>query len=320
MKLEYLYILFSTVLFSSMEITLKTVSGVFNPIQLTFLRFFVGAALLLPLAFRSLRKRKVSITMKDCRYFALTGLICVVISMVFYQLAISVSQASLVAVLFCCNPVFITLFAALFLKEKITKAHVLGMAVSVVGMFIIANPFQKGGNLLGVLFSVIAAVTFALYSVMGKKDSMRFGGIVTTAMSFIIGSIELLLFILISKIPLVADFFHSIHLSDFAAIPILQGITLSRIPVLLYISLGVTGLGYAFYFMAMERTTASTVSLVFFIKPALATLLAYLFLHEPIHFNMVAGILFILLGSGIFLFQNRRIEKIKKELKYEEIP
>ena len=42
MKRGYLYIAVTTLLFSSMEVALKLISGQFNPIQLNFSRFVVG--------------------------------------------------------------------------------------------------------------------------------------------------------------------------------------------------------------------------------------------------------------------------------------
>ena len=66
---------------------------------------------------------------------------------------------------------------------------------------------------------------------------------------------------------------------------------------MLYICIGVTGGGYAFYFMAIEETSASTASLVFFFKPVLSPILAVLILHEAVPINMVIGVLLILAGS-----------------------
>lgn len=41
MKKGYMYITLTTLIFSTMEIALKLVSNNFNPIQLTFTRFFI---------------------------------------------------------------------------------------------------------------------------------------------------------------------------------------------------------------------------------------------------------------------------------------
>ena len=49
--------------------------------------------------------------------------------------------------------------------------------------------------------------------------------------------------------------------------------------------------------MAIQTTSPVTASVVFFLKPALAPLLALFILGEPIPFHMAAGIVLILLGS-----------------------
>ena len=119
MKKGYLYIAITTILFSSMEIALKSISTIFNPIQLTFERFFVGGLVLLPFAIKSIKSRNISINKEDIKQFFLLGFICVVVSMIFYELAVIYTKASVVGVIFSCNPIFVMIFAYLFLKEEI---------------------------------------------------------------------------------------------------------------------------------------------------------------------------------------------------------
>ena len=83
----------------------------------------------------------------------------------------------------------------------------------------------------------------------------------------------------------------------FADIPFFTGYTLANLPIVLFIYIGVTGIGFTCYFLSMEVTSAQTTSLVFFFKPALAPLLAFLVLHEAIPSNMLGGIACILCGS-----------------------
>ena len=116
MKKGYIYIGISTILFSSMEIVLKIVSSDFNPIQLTLSRFLIGGLILLPLSLKSLKTKEITLDRNDIKSFALLGFICVVISMIFYQLAVIYTKASVVGVIFSCNPVFVMLFAFIFLK------------------------------------------------------------------------------------------------------------------------------------------------------------------------------------------------------------
>ena len=79
-------------------------------------------------------------------------------------------------------------------------------------------------------------------------------------------------------------------------------------PLLLYLGICVTGGGFAFYFMAMESSDVSTASLVFFIKPGLAPILAAILIHEKILPTTIVGIIIILIGSVITFVGNRSVE------------
>lgn len=299
MKKGLIYIILSTVLFSTMEIALKLSSGNFNPIQLTFLRFCIGSIILFPLALNGLKKRNCRLLPSDFGFFALSGFICVVVSMVLYQLAILHAPASVVAVLFSCNPVFVILLAFILLREKIYRHTLISLLVSAVGLIVIMNPFNMPASAAGIALTLLAAATFALYSVSGRGRSEKYGGVALTCFSFIFGSVEMLILILITKIGPVASFLQGVGLEEFADIPIFAGLGLENLPALIYIGVFVTGLGYAFYFLAMEATNAATASLVFYIKPALAPILALIILKEPLTANMVAGIFLMVAGSLI---------------------
>ena len=61
MKRGYLFIALATLFFSTMEIALKEVAGLFNPVQLNLTRFLIGGHVLIPFASRMLRRRGVRI-------------------------------------------------------------------------------------------------------------------------------------------------------------------------------------------------------------------------------------------------------------------
>ncbi len=318
MKKGYIYILFSTIFFSTAEIALKMATGVFNPIQLTFLRFFIGSIVLLPIALKGIKSRNYRLKSADFAFFALTGFLCVVVSMILYQMAIVYAKASVVAVLFCCNPVFVILFAFLMLHEKIYRYTIASLVVTIVGILFIMNPFHINGKPAGIILSILSAVTFALYNIVGRTRSSNFGGTALTCFSFLFGSAELLVLMLLTRLDGVAAFFQKSGMDNFVRIPIVRGISLGTLPSLIYAGIFVTGLGFAFYFLAMEETSAATASLVFFIKPALAPALAFLILHETITLNMGAGIVLMLVGSAISLIPGFRLRKgkgLKEDLK-----
>ncbi len=299
MKKGAIYIFFSTLLFSSMEIVLKTVSSDFNPIQLTLSRFLIGGLVLLPFALRILRKRELSLSLKDIKYFSLLGFICVVISMMFYQLAVINTKASVVGVLFSCNPIFVMFLAYFILKEKINKFNIISLVLEISGILIIINPINTKLSITGIAFTLLAAVTFATYGVLGNRKCLKFSSVVVTCFSFILGSLEMLVLTLITRIDFISNFLTSHNLGIFADVPILTGYSSSNILYVIYIFIGVTGLGYVFYFKAMEETSANTTSLIFFFKPILSPILALIILKEPIPFNMTIGVICILIGSII---------------------
>ena len=318
MKKGYLYIAITTILFSSMEIMLKFISNTFNPIQLTFERFFIGGLILLPFAIKSLKSKEVSINKEDIKQFLFLGFMCVVVSMIFYQLAVTHTKASVVAVIFSCNPVFVMLFAYVFLKEKIHSHNIVSLILEIVGIIIIINPLSIKLSPIGVALTLLAAITFALYGVLGKKSTIKFGGEVVTCFSFILGSLEMLILILIGHIPSISSLLNSFNISDFANVPLFTGYNMNNIWAVIYVYVFVTGFGYASYFKGMEETSANTTSLVFFFKHVLSPILAFIFINEFIPINMIAGILFIVVGSIFTIICNMSLEK-KSINRQEEI-
>ncbi len=297
MKRGYIFILLTTIIFSTMEIALKLVSGVFNPIQLTFTRFFIGGLFLIPFAVGALRRKHISVSLRDLRYFAFLGFLGIVVSMILYQLAVQNTKASVVAVLFSCNPVFVTILAFFFLREAIRKNNVLALVLEVIGTIIIINPLNVKLSILGVSLTIVSTLTFALYGVFGKRKCAEYGGVVVTCFGFLFGAMEMLILIGLSHVPSIAAFFASNGLAIFSNIPLFKGHTLELLPIVAYICIVNSGIGYACFFLAMEKTSAQRTSLVFFFKPILAPILALIVLHEVIPFNMIIGILFILCGS-----------------------
>ena len=311
MNKGYLYIVIATFLFSSMEVALKISGALFHPVQITFLRFFIGFLVLFPLALRTLHMREQILTRKDYRFYAGIGFLFVVVSMILYQMAIRYGEPAVVAVLFSSNPVFVIIFAHFILNEAITKYTIVTMVLSVIGIISIMNPSHMAGNELSIGLVLLSAVLFALYGVLGAKRSLLHGGVTMTCMGFLFGSLELLALILLTKISVVDGFLRSIGMTIFTNIPVLSGITMHSLPNLLYIGVGVTGLGFATYFLAMENTSATEASLVFYIKPVLSPIIALAVLGEPITTNMIIGIVFIVVGSAISFIPKIRKVKVK---------
>ena len=295
----YLYIVLCAVIFSTMEVMLKTVHGVFAPMQITCLRFLIGGLLLVPFALRSMKKKGAAFTRADVGFFALTGFLCVAFSMVLYQMAVTYTKASVVAIIFSCNPIFVTMLAYFLLREEIHRNHLIALALELLAVLIIIDPLHTTLDPVGITLVLLSAATFALYAVLGKKQCTQYSGVAVTCFSCLAASAEMIVLMLISHIPAVADALQAAGLPMFAAMPFFSGYTTGNLLNVLYICVFVTAGGYACYFMGMEATSAMQGSLVFFFKPVLAPILAMLILGEEIPWNMWAGIGLMLVASEV---------------------
>ena len=297
MKKGYGYIAVAVVMFSSFEVVLKFIAGQINSVQLTLTRFSIGFLFLLPLAVHTLKKRGKRLTPKAFLSFAPLGLTGIALSMPILHLSVNYADSAAVAVLFSCNPVFVTFLAFFLLHEPIKKRHVAALTLEILGTIALINPFQTTMNMTGVVLALLSTLLFSIYGVMGKKKVAEYGGGVVTCFSFLFGSLIVLAFILITHIPAVADAIIAAGVPSFANIPILAGYNLQNLPYVLFVSAGVAGIGFCCYFLAMEHQPASVVSLVYFFKPALSPILGWWLHGEVISTNMLIGIVLIVCGS-----------------------
>ncbi|BAH07716.1 DMT family transporter [Clostridium kluyveri] len=302
MKKGYIFILLTAIFYSTQEISGKMLAqkGAMDPFQVMMIVFLIGAIILLPMAVKDIKVKKLKLTGNDLGYLALCGILAVSISMSMLQFAVTYTKASTAAVLFCTNAVFTIPFAYFILKEKIKGITIVSIIVSLIGVVIIFNPAKVmegiGGSrdLIGICFALVAAVVWSLYTVISKKRIEIYGGYVFNCISFFFGVIALLILLVVT------------------GRPIFSGITLNNILVLLYMGIFIKAVGYICYLGAIKETSAVTASTVFLIKPALATVLAILILGESIEVNVVIGIVFIIIGSIINYSSNKKANDLKK--------
>ena len=295
-----LCIAMATLIFSTMEVVLKlpAVAGAFHPIQITMERFLVGGLCLIPVAAHTLKKKGVSLTRRDLGYFAMTGFLNVCLGMVLFQLAVTFGQANVVAVIFSGNPIFVTVLAAVILHETIRWNNILALVFDLLGILIIVNPFGSSNlNPVSLAMALLAALFFSLYSVLSKRKTAKMSSIVVTCFSFLFGSAELLVILLLGYTAPVAVLYQKLGMDILCDVPFLQGFSLETTPYFLFICLVYCAAGYVFHMMAIEKTSATYGSLVFFFKPILAPIFALVILGEAITANIALGIAMFLAGS-----------------------
>lgn len=263
--------------FSTLEVVTSTMKGMIDPLQLTFLRFLIGGAVLLPIVI----KKREKLQARDLLFFCGLGILNILVSMGSLQLAVAMGKASTAAILISSNPIFVLLFSSIILKEKVNFNRILCIMLGITGIVLIIFKGNAGGDtFISLSLGILASLTFGLYTVLGKLKSEDISSITMICLSAIFGSLLYIPILLVKGIPL----FY---------IP--QGTVLK----VLYAGVFLSGVAYITYMEALKIVTASKGAMVFFLKPVIASLLAVIFLGESLSFKTIAGMLLVL--SGIFI-------------------
>ncbi|MBD8946018.1 MAG: hypothetical protein EGR97_01620 [Clostridiales bacterium] len=291
MKNSFFYILLTAVLFTTLEPVSKLIAADVSPLAMTFIRFFIGGAMLLPFAVTKLRKNNMKLSAKDFITLALLGVLCICISMLMLQVAVlKADSPALIAIIFCSNSVFTILLATVFLKEKMTVKKALAMILCIAGVLVLAD-FSSGTNVVSILLAVGAALTFSLYTVLSKKYSAKLSGVIQTGFSFFFGSLVLLVILL------------------FTGESIFSGLTTGKtIGIMLYLGVAVTGLGYWAFFRAMEKSSATAASTAFFIKPILTPFAAFFINGIAPAPKVFAALILVVAGSVLASMPTKQME------------
>lgn len=306
LKKAVLGIMVSALLFGTMEVALKIGGSKLDSMQMTFLRFFIGGLVLAPFAVPETRERmrkmekgsgygtrratwRDALPPRDLLWLLLVGFTGVSFSMLFFQLGVERCNASTSAPLMSTNPLFTMIIAHLFTSEKMNKLKGMAFFVGLAAIFFLMRPWdvQEGNSVAGIIFMLIAAITFGAYTVMGRRTVGRIGLFTQTSISFFFGSLILLIGMLITGRPVIAGI-------------------LDNWLVVLYVGVMITGVGYLFYFIGIRYSDATTGSMTFFIKPVIAPILAMLILHETILWNTVVGIILLIIASTLTLVAARK--------------
>jgi drug/metabolite transporter (DMT)-like permease len=279
-----LYSLIAICIWSSLELAGKLLGEGISPFAITAWRFLIGGAVILPFAILQGTRNKVKLNIGSILTLGALGILNVVVSMLLLQLAIYYGKASLTAIIVSMNPLFVSLFAYLILSERLSSYHIFSILMGVVGLIIIimGERDYTSSNFVhlptGVFFAILAAITFALYTVLTKKAIQKYGNRITNCASFLIGGISL-------------SIINAVIGKSMRFDP-----TLTNLSLMLYLGIVITGVAYLFYFEAMKTLTAARASIYFFLKPAIASFLAFLFLGEHLSWIQIMGIVLIMLA------------------------
>ncbi|QBR31221.1 EamA family transporter [Pseudomonas sp. S150] len=252
------------------------------PLTAAGLRFVIAFPLFL--SFAALRREPLLFPRQSRWFFVFVTLSY--FSLPYYLLNYGEMHVSsgLTALLFSCMPVFILIFSALFLREKILPTQMLGIAIGFASLFMIIR--SQGLHLdqaewLGVLAILCAAILHALCYVVTKKHGSAIS--VITYNTLPIGIAGLMLFIVGLNVEA----------------PVFKDVTARSWGALLYLGLVASVGGFIVYFILLKRLSPVLLSFVFIIFPVFALLIGAWYEGTPISRDLMLYSAILLAGFAI---------------------
>jgi len=281
MKIES-FLMLSVVIFlwGSSFALLKLGLEEISPINLAFLRFLLVLPFLIAFTYFQDKRALDKSIFRDWKILLTLGLTGVTLYHVFQNFGLRLTTASNSSLIISANPVFIALLDHFYLKEEMTWKRVFGMTIAFLGIILIIRPTRLTFDPMGVigdLLSLGAGLSWAFYSVFGKKILANYGAQRVTMFSMILGTLFLFPILLVSEKP---------------ALPTSIWIWF----LLLILSLLCSGMAYLFWYKALEDVSPTRVGVFLFFLPVVSVSVAHLVLLESLDVSFAIGALFVMLG------------------------
>lgn len=265
-----------------------------TPLQLVQLRVTLGVLFLV--VWLALRHRNLlRISWSDLPYFLSLGILGLAMVNCTYMLAIAKIKVAAAILLEYLAPVFIALYALVYLREPlkpITTAAILG---AIAGCYLMVGGYNLdllSLNREGVLFGLASAIAFAWYSVFGERGMRRYPPWT----------------VLFYSIAAAALFWNVAHFL-WAGFPkplesVLRPYSTVQWLLILYVVVFGTMVPFGLYLDGVSLIRSTRASVTATLEPITAGVISYVFLGESLEgFQMLGGGLVI---ASIVLLQIRK--------------
>lgn len=263
----------------------------FPPLLIGGLRAAFAGALMLPVyawdAWRNPNEHRWK--RADVPRLLTLGILGVALNQFLFIIGLSRSSVGHAAILVGLMPLLVLAIAGAMRMERVTARKAAGMTVALAGVALMtALPSRTGHDSpIGNLFIFLGSLTFALFTVAGKRATARYGGITVNTFAYVGGALAL------------------------APVTLWQGwaFQFSRVNAagwasLLFMAAFPSVLCYLIYYWALKHVAASRVSVLSYLQPPIATLLAVPVLGEPLTLPLMAG--GALVFAGVYITERSR--------------
>lgn len=289
----HLTALFTIILWGTTFISTKVLLKTFSPQEILFLRFALGYVALFAIHPHFVKPKRL----KDELLFMGAGLSGVTLYFLLENIALEFSTASNVGVLVAVSPLLTALLIPVFLKgERLHLRFFVGFVIAIAGIVLVSfnGQFVLKLNPLGDLLAVLAALSWAFYSIIMRKISdLSLNNIACTRRIFFYG----ILFML----PVLPFMGFDIQLQ--------QLIVPENLFNLLYLGLGASALCFVTWNWVLSVLGTLTTNVYIYVVPVVAVISSVIILHEQLTAVSVVGSLLILAGLAISQLKPRPVQE-----------
>jgi drug/metabolite transporter (DMT)-like permease len=278
------------VIWASNFVVVKSTIPVLSPVGYAFIRFALAGLVLLAVC--RWREGSIGIPRRDILPLAGLGALGFGIYQMLWSTALASTSVGNSALLIGSTPVFTALVAAAIGVDRLDRFKVLGAAIGFGGVAIVAasHGLTFGSGALGDLLTLVAALSWALYSSLGAGILHRFSPLRATAWTVTFGSF----------------FLAPIGLWQLAGVDLAQ-VGPAQIGALAYSGLLSSALGNVAVFWGISLLGPTRITNLQFLVPALAIVFAAMFLGDPILAGQVLGGAIIV--AGVLVARRTRVAR-----------
>lgn len=301
----YIAIVTAMLIWSVSGIAIKEALTVFPPLTLIVLRFSIAVVLMLciGLSARALSRRRADkqpaneesglalqrVKRKDLPFFLVGGFFQPFLYFLLETFTYdALSSPTIAEALLSTAPVFAPAFGILFLREKVTRNNVLGIALSTAGMLMLilvgADSFALG-NAWGLLTAFLAVSAALLYSVTLKRIPAQYNSLTVV---FHMQAFSLLLFVAVWLF------------TDKTA----AEVTASAVLSVLYLAVFSSVTAFILFCYTVRKIGITRANVFNNLRPAFTAIAMFLLFNEHLPWGKLAGIALII--TGLYICQQKK--------------
>ncbi len=270
----YFWLLLSILSWGSSFVAVKIGLNELNPFELASYRFMVASLTLIPIALVSNFKLPIWSDFKLILALTIFGVYAYHLILNFATLNFSPNSISFVS---NASPIFTTLFAIIFLKEKVTPLNCIGLIVSLFGVYIVTNSGVTVSMSFDSLILILIPILWGIFFVLQKPLLNRLRPIEIMSYSIWIGTI---LFFLTST----------------SFLDKLDRISTTTHIAVIYLGIFPTAIAYLSWSIVLSKITVSRASSFSYLVPFVTIVVSLLLIHERPTIILIVGGGLVLLG------------------------